>query len=208
MAKSRDKLQQLGFWDDEVVLPDHDAVCMWAYENAAQILRAVYPNDFDRTWTDADISIESPHTNKLWVEAAKEFAGNNPRPNPKITRKELEFVLKSFTGHNRQYERIVGYADLLICGALPKIIGQYKENAHNGELEELTGLDIIWASDHRGGPCVLVEAKSKLPTIGDLMRQIQLYRTAFPGKIVVVSPDDSYASILSEQDVTFVKFEP
>jgi hypothetical protein len=53
---------------------------------------------------------------------------------------------------------------------------------------------------------LLVEAKSVLPTVGELMRQIQLYRTAFGGKIVVVSPDDSYSNILSEQGVTFVKY--
>jgi len=38
MAKSREKIQQLGLWDPEVSAPDHDAVCFWADEHAEMIL--------------------------------------------------------------------------------------------------------------------------------------------------------------------------
>jgi len=205
MAKSRDKIQQLGFWDTEVSSPDHDAVCMWAYENAEKLLKATHPEEFDRRWSAKEISIQRAHINKAWVEEADHFATQNPRPNPRIFRKELEFVLKSFTGHDRQFERIVGYADLLVCASLPFIIGSYRYNERTGDAEELMGLEIAWNSSQRDAPCILVEAKAKLPTIGELMRQIQLYRTAFPGRIVVVSPDDSYSMILREQNVKFVK---
>ncbi len=55
---------------------------------------------------------------------------------------------------------------------------------------------------------ILVEVKSKLPTLGELMRQINLYREAHRGKVVVVSPDDSYVEVLKTQDVLFLKYEP
>ena len=55
---------------------------------------------------------------------------------------------------------------------------------------------------------VLVEVKSKLPTLGELMRQINLYRTAHKGPIVVVSPDDSFQELLAGQRVLFLKYEP
>ncbi len=65
-----------------------------------------------------------------------------------------------------------------------------------------------WARPYVEAPRILVEAKSVMPTVGELMRQIQLYRTAFSGKFVVVSPDESYAQILAEQGVTFIKYKP
>ena len=39
------------------------------------------------------------------------------------------------------------------------------------------------------------------------MRQINLYRTAFKGPVVIVSPDDSYADLLHEQGVLFIKYQ-
>ena len=47
------------------------------------------------------------------------------------------------------------------------------------------GFKLTWSSDEEARH-ILVEAKSVLPTVGELMRQIQLYRTAFRGKFVVV----------------------
>jgi hypothetical protein len=57
-------------------------------------------------------------------------------------------------------------------------------------------------------PTMTPFACGHMPTVGELMRQINLYRTAFGGKFVVVSPDDSRADILKEQGVTFVKYAP
>lgn len=201
MAKSREKIQQIGFWDSEVSSPDHDAVCLWAYDNSELIFHQLYPDLFDRPWADNEIILEH-HINKTeWTDAATEFAKNNPRPNPRVTERTLEYVLKSYTGHNKKYERIVGYADLLIKTVAPQIIGDYKYNSYSGFVEELNKYEIVW----RTARDILVEAKSQLPTVGELMRQIQLYRTAFKGHLVVVSPDDKYAQVLAEQNVFFIK---
>lgn len=35
MARAREKLPQIGFWDAEVALPKHDDICTWIYENAS-----------------------------------------------------------------------------------------------------------------------------------------------------------------------------
>jgi hypothetical protein len=205
MAKSRDKTQQIGFWDSDASSPDHDAVCLWAYENSEQVFRHAHPELFERPWSRDEVHVEQSNNHPEWVEAAKEFARNNPRPNPRVTRKTLEYVLRAHTGHNNKYERIVGYADLLIETAIPQIIGDYKYNEYSGVPEELNRFEIAWGNAHRSTRQILVEAKSILPTVGELMRQIQLYRTAFRGQVVVVSPDDKYAEILTEQNVVFVK---
>jgi hypothetical protein len=204
MAKSREKVQQLGFWDSEVSKPSHDDVCLWAHENADFIFRTVCPEMFDRPWSTDEVHVGNANNNQSAMDMATAFKNSNPRPNPRAFKKTLEFVLKSYTGYQNKMERIVGYADLLIETQLPSIYPMYRAATITGGEDEIDGYELGWSSD-RKAPHMLVEAKSILPTVGELMRQIQLYRTAFDGKFVVVSPDDSYAQILAEQGVTFIK---
>lgn len=207
MAKSREKInQQLGFWDIKVTKPDHDTICLWAYKNAETIFRAACPEMFDRTWLTDEVHLPY-QKEEATRDQAKAFVEANPHPNPRITVKTLEYVLRSYTGYGDKLERIVGYADLLIETEIPHVWAAYKANP-NGYGEDLfDGFGIGW-SKRADAPHILVEAKSVMPTVGELMRQINLYRTAFRGRFVVVSPDDSYADILKEQGVTFVKYAP
>lgn len=52
----------------------------------------------------------------------------------------------------------------------------------------------------------IVEVKSVLPTLGELMRQLNLYRQAYPN-VVLMAPDERYAELLKEQGVLFMKYE-
>lgn len=207
MAKSREKVQQLGFWDTEVSKPDHDAICLWAYKNAEMIVRTVSPDSFDHPWLEDEVHFDQDHRDQAAYDLAKAFTNANPRPNPRICRKTLEGVLKSYTGHNDKIERIVGYADLLIETECPRVVPTYNNSGAGYTRDEFDGFEISWAS-RRSVPLVLVEAKTVIPSVGELLRQINLYRTAFGGKPVVVSPDDTFAEILAEQGVTFIKYAP
>lgn len=204
MAKSREKVQQLGFWDTEVSRPDHDAVCLWAYENAESMLRAACPSIFDCAWDTREIATISPRLGTDVFAQARAFIEKTVRPNPRVVARTLEYVLLSHTGHQGQLERIVGYADVLVETEIPSVTPKYVPSSPPSGEDVFDGFEITWTKN--GAPRVLVEAKAELPTVGELMRQIQLYRTAFRGHFVVVSPDSSYADILSEQGVTFVKY--
>lgn len=214
MAKSREKIQQFGFWDAEVSKPDHDAVCLWAYDNADFIFRNVWPEGFDHPWHKDEVHLGWDEKAHERIDLARDFANANPRPNPRVAKKTLEYVLKSYTGYQDKMERIVGYADLLLQTELPYIFPRYKPAARSGADEEFDGFELGWckrlerARPYVEAPCILVEVKSAMPTVGELMRQVQLYRTAFSGKFVVVSPDERYAQILAEQGVTFIKYNP
>lgn len=205
MAKSREKVQQLGFWDTQVSSPDHDAVCLWAYENAELIVRKALPDIFDRKWNSQEIGSGSIQNDQKVMDLAREFVSITPRPNPRIAKRTLEYVLRSYTGYQEKLERIVGYADLLIETEVPIVTPRYVAGPTQYADDVFNGFEVAW-SRGREAPYILVEAKSVLPTVGELMRQVQLYRTAFGGKIVVVSPDDSYENILTEQGVIFVKY--
>ena len=72
---------------------------------------------------------------------------------------------------------------------------------------------IIEKSDEKGDdylrPRIFIEVKTKIPSLGELLRQIKVYKTYLNNKnqaFVVVSPDDSYANILKKQDVFFYKY--
>lgn len=205
MAKSREKIQQIGFWDPEVSTPDHDKVVEWAYENADQIFRQFFPDLFDRSWIERELHFTQP-----WTDQSKaklhEYMAQTPRPNPRASKRSWEYILKSYTGYRDLIERIVGYADLFIETEVPFIETEYIQNQY-GDTSELEGFRLCWSSDKRyGAQNLLIEAKSVLPTLGELMRQVRLYATTTNATIVVVSPDDRYTKILNEQGIKFVQY--
>jgi hypothetical protein len=51
-----------------------------------------------------------------------------------------------------------------------------------------------------------VEVKTSIPTAGDLIRQIHLYKTYEDAKWIVVSPDAKFENVLREQGIYFFKF--
>lgn len=206
MAKSREKVQQVGFWDAEVKSPDHDTICLWAYNNAEAIFRAAHPEHFDRDWTSHDRQMPAHNDvqRETILQASRDFARNTSRPNPRIARRSLEYVLRSYTGPRGDIERIVGFADVLIETALPQVGLTYAEQPNGYPGRVFSGCELGWSTDQ--SPRILVEAKSILPTVGELMRQLQLYRSAFRGKIMVVCPDDRYAGILGEQGILFMQY--
>ncbi len=194
MAKLREKTQQIGFWDSEVSSSDHDQIQVWTLQNIDKVLRLAIPGEFDRDWGPREVSYSSDGVSEdKWQEIKAKAIAEHPRPNPKANKVEIEYTLVKRHGHNGQLEQIVGYADLMVHIGIPGL------SAHDDEPFE------VWFG---GKDRVLVEVKSKLPTLGELMRQINLYRQAHHGKVVVVSPDDSYAEVLVTQGVLFLKYEP
>lgn len=63
--------------------------------------------------------------------------------------------------------------------------------------------------------CVLFEAKTKIDTLGDLFRQLNMYRIGYYAgdgvwrmKFVVVCPDDTEAERIQQQGFLFLKYDP
>lgn len=193
MAKLREKTPQIGFWDNEVSTPDHDQIQVWTLKNIDKVLRLAIPDEFDRDWGPREVSYSSEGISEdQWQDIKAKAIAEHPRPNPKANKIELECALVKRHGHNGQLEQIVGYADLMVHVGIPGMSGYGDEPFQ------------VWFG---GKERILVEVKSKLPTLGELMRQINLYREAHRGKVVVVSPDDSYTEILATQGVLFLRYE-
>jgi hypothetical protein len=206
MGRSRDKVAQIGLWDEQVVRPEHDAICLWAYSHALAIAREVLPSAFARGWEPGDVDYVGfdrvPGRADAARELAEAFQRANTRPEPRVHSRSLECVLTSHTGYRDAYQKIVGYADLVVQLALPVVVAQWERRP---EGEVLQGFTIGWRSD-ADRYTLVVEAKSQMPTVGELLRQINLYRTAMHGSYVVVAPDCNYTEVLREQGVAFVRY--
>lgn len=204
MSKSREKIQQLGFWDPEVSNPNHDQVCLWAYKNSDSIARRVFPHFFDCAWTESEVLSMLTSEISDFAELARKFSLSTSRPNPRVHRRTIEYVLRTYTGYNGHLERIVGYGDLLIEMQFPCVCPKFAQDPKRTNRSVFDGFEVGWSAGQESNS-ILVEAKSILPTVGEIMRQVQLYRSAFRGRIVIVCPDDRYEDILREQNVGFIK---
>lgn len=193
MGSARDKLPQLGFWDDEVPKRSHDSMVLWAHANAERLVRqylAAFPSrDFgailSKTWGGSSITLRNG-------EKLSTLPPLPPKPTELVEKKTFEYVLQQHpeNGNGRMLPRILGYADLVIFWNDPTVEW---------------GDDQQWHISGRSRR-VLIEAKTVLPSIGELMRQINLYRLVCHD-VIVVAPDTTYADILREQGVLVVPFD-
>jgi hypothetical protein len=191
MASAREKIPQLGLWDDEVPKLSHDVIVLWAYENAEQLVRAYLAAFPTKDYLDTFGEKWGSITNNSGIaladlpplpEKPKEFDG----------KKTLEQVIEQYpeNANGRSLPRILGYGDLLITWAAPCV--QWWEGQ--------------WCVSHKDAGSLLVEAKTVMPSLGELMRQLNLYRLVYRN-VVVVSPDASYQDLLREQGVLFVQYK-
>jgi hypothetical protein len=93
---------------------------------------------------------------------------------------------RPITKGDGKYKTIVGYMDML-CTV------RKKSSPDDEEYRYLL--------DH-----ICFEVKSKITSIGEVIRQINQYKTFLPPvRFVIVSPDDRYSDILTNQGIYFVK---
>lgn len=195
------QLKQQGYWDDEVRLPSHDRICTWAAENSLDIASAIYPHQFGRGWRPEDVDVTHAWATQRERDRFKfdsQRICERPRPSPK-TRIRWEVAL--YAEHDK---RQLGFADLTIDVMLPRITAEWAPDSR-GPNDVYMRSVITWASEV-WTPSILVEAKSQMPTMGELMRQLNHYRQGFSGPLVVIAPDDSLSSLLSDQDVRFFRY--
>lgn len=201
MAKSRSKIQQIGFWDAEVSDPTHDEICLWIHKHAEQLMQRAFPSFYNCAWTESDYDSRA-RAGDLTHSAAREFMRSTQKPNIRVVARLLEEPLVRRTGYRESIEIIVGYGDVIIQTERPQVIPVFHTSDPN---EETTEFNITWTRYR--SPSLLAEAKTVLPTIGELMRQLKLYKTAFGPSIAVVCPDASYEDIISDQGFLYLKYE-
>jgi len=170
--------QKLGFMDDDLKTSRHDEIMLWVSSHALEIVTAIV----DNRWTDRGIE---------WLnEDLRKHGG------PTITladlppRKPLEIASVVWEHPIMSNKYVVGFVDLAIwyiCDGLGLDMTVYAWEVHHCK------------SDYP----ICIEVKSSIPSAGELIRQIQLYRQYQKGTYVVVSPDARYADVLKSQGIEF-----
>lgn len=111
---------------------------------------------------------------------------NNPHPYKIITNKwehQVMFV-------NGNYKMVVGYIDIFV-----RVQGKFYFKDTN-KYEDFT-------------KNVLIEIKTQIPSLGELIRQMRAYQAYENGltDYLIVSPDDRHLKILNEQGFEFYKYK-
>ena len=172
--------QKLGFADSDLKTPRHDEIMLWLDKHALDVVVATVGNQ----WTEQDIDWLNEELKKHHKPTIT-LADLPPRKPLELISVTWEYPIKSGT-------YVVGFIDLVI---------QY--DADSLTLNEY---------DYSYTPCrsrfiICVEVKSSIPSAGELIRQIQLYRQYQKGTYVVVSPDARYADVLRSQGIEFYHYQ-
>jgi hypothetical protein len=204
--------QKFGFMDPDLKTPEHDAICCWFEEHAGDLLAPWLPGDL---WEPDEI------VNRL----GKEDPEPSMPPKP-----ECEIIVKweSCIKNKKGYE--IGFMDLEIIVRRPSVIKNrntkwvkadyasgvadprdaYNEyegcHGHYEWLNPHTIAEVMW---RKPDLYFFVEAKSRIDSLGELFRQLSLYRDNLgDSKIIVCCPDDAHAKRIEGQGYGFVKAAP
>jgi len=144
--------------------------------------------------------------------------GEIPKKLPiRIVRKVWEHpITSSVSNHRTGYQspkQIIGYVDMKIIFVVPRLT----VNDIDFSGERIMGPDISWLQTELLQPefgsrelnihYANFEAKTVLPSLGELFRQLNTYKEFEGGNYVILCPDDSDADLIKEQGFYFCKYE-
>lgn len=214
---SKDIGKRLGYSDEDLSTPGHDALCIWACENAGSLVDQI-ACEFVNTRRNKEIDwfrkeeasrVAKAEENEKSNEKRRELYGKagdakaieSETKAPQLTDddKEIEFdkplLEVSVSG---------GWIDVLIrCVA--------KMSVYVSDIDYRTAMYIApkrveWGAGHFD---IAIEVKTSIRSLGELLRQLRVYeKAAISGRpllICVLSPDDRFATQIREQGFLFIR---
>lgn len=149
-------------------------------------------------------------------------------PKSARTGKEWEHAITTNKGYNQsQNKYVIGFVDLQFWYNYYQIILKTPYRSNNSEWKldllnlriptfdiflsgsspEYAPSNIHFSSSHHSG-FINFEVKTKIPSLGELFRQIRMYQEYTSDPFVIVSPDDRYQQQIEAQGLKFVKYLP
>lgn len=220
--------QKFGFADGELSTPLHDEIMLWldtyileAVSIAADIPTSPHQWDGEKIaeyqkessdsaeksakhwkkqidWDGTGINLSY---NRKYLEMFEGWAGlvvpTPPLQSFEITEKVWEYAVLTRTGFT------AGFVDMLARYSTPHLryYPRGTKNYYNHEHEFLPELEINYESH-----TMAFEVKPKIPSLGELIRQIRMYQSYIECPFCVVSPDDRFKDALASQGIKFLKY--
>jgi hypothetical protein len=211
-SKARQKIDPTvrDMFDPEVDRPDHDQLLVSLFDDdlLVSLLMDLHQAKPLKQFTpESRFRLREGFGNTSSVisyEKAVELTGVKPRWSTtsaiRLEGKRLEVPLEYSS--NGRFGRIVGFADVAVAYTVMGWPQVYED-----------GTKHTWGASEAQW-CAVIEVKSAWPTVGNLVRQLQLYRYSTPVGLterqrlnVVVGPDSSVSDILSEHGYRMVTFK-
>lgn len=208
--KAQTLQQKLGFFDEDLKKPKHDDMMLWLDENIEDIVNT-YCNPFSNQKRLQYFLNEKKELFNKFNQKGKNIDTSfldKPVEVPRITRisKKWEYAIENqnFRGHN-----VIGFVDFYASFnyPVPTIPGiGYTHSERNNEIIDIRVPDdlIIDFDAFRGE--MLIEVKTEIKSLGELMRQINLYKSYRKGRYFVLCPDATHQKLLESQGVEFILF--
>lgn len=217
MSGARQKIdkQTLQLFDHEVDKPEHDQILTTLFRNEVRLnalLMRVHnlrelatPTTGDNlgVWTQYyDPTPGAQPAAKVSFEEAISLAGQPPQWSSASPIRELHKTLEHplYMESGPRSSRVMGFIDLLLRYRIlsPLYLMKHGHDKYEWETNKET-----WTT--------LVEVKSRWPSAGNLLRQLNLYAACMrstDSKRVVIGPDDSMNDLLCEHGWRLVTFSP
>jgi len=186
--KAKTIQQRFGFADTDLRTPKHDEIMLWLDQNIVSVIKELGFTKIKKSTVEWARKEGCPES--LIREALDSTAKS-------INDMTWEFPIKS-----RKSDFIIGFIDLRILFGRPSL-----------HLWEKRG----WALGSER-ECLYFEVKSKIESLGEVIRQIRMYQEytngrhihydMWPGYYVIVCPDDTFKDALRSQGIYFVKYQP
>lgn len=217
-SKARQKIdgQTLQLFDTEVDRPEHDQVVTMLYEDSSTLAELIQGSLGCKSLThleDSSVIAVRSWDGSLGGEVVDQLSYSDASRltgipatwdslNPvRIKGKKLEVLMNYSTNHGRS-ERLIGFVDI---GVTYQVVTGMEISREQGRYR--------WEPQTSSGTC-LIEVKAAWPTVGNLIRQLNLYSHSVPvlpatdeRHHIVVGPDETMAKTCEEHRWRTAVFE-
>lgn len=204
MAKPKAKTiqQYFGFHDGDLTTPKHDEIMIWLDDNAEDVVKLFtnyYQEKIDRSFEKTGDEINRLKESDTW--SYKYDLG--PILPVKFSVEDINCVWEFSVTEKINYRKyIVGFVDLRInfsyqsywCRSL------WRDEPH---CTQRTG---YVRQTYKSTGIINFEVKTKIPSLGELFRQINMYKLHERRPFAVVSPDARFKDKIESQGMWFVHY--
>ena len=202
--KARTLQQRFGFQDKDLTTPQHDEIMMWLNKSAEKILYSPpWQSWLKKRW---DKRIEEQET-FIKVNGGENIYQQIMQHVPKsqdtiaIENITCQWEYPIVDQNNRSKSQyVIGFVDLRVSFEVKMPSASYSSDGHSIN-------NWKWGTATRN-ISINFEVKTKIPSLGELFRQINLYKTYDDSYFVIVSPDDRFQHQIISQGLYFLKYEP